>query len=240
MDTIETIPNGVGFTHFGSLHLCWIIAGTVLVILNCIWYRRADRRQRKLWRFVVAGLIVMDELFKVVMLCVGGRYNLSYLPLHLCSINIFLIGIHAFKSYDILSGFLYTVCLPGALSAILFPSWTSLPFGNFMHIHSFTIHILLVMYPVVIVTSGEWKPYIRKMYRYFLLLVALAIPVCFINILLDTNFMFLMDVDPGNPLYYFETIWGNHLWGFPVLISAVLIALYVPVEIFRYLRRKKI
>ena len=89
------------------------------------------------------------------------------------------------------------------------------------------------------VASGEWKPHIKKMHKYFLLLVALAIPVCFINIALDTNFMFLMYADPGNPLYAFETLWGNHLWGFPVIITGVLIVMYVPVELYRYFSNRK-
>ena len=239
LDTIETIPEGKGFTHFGVLHFLWIGIGVLVILLNCMWYRRLGDSGRKRWKRTVSLLIVADELFKMVMLTIGGRYNFTYLPLHLCSINIFLIAIHAWKPFDLLSGFLYTVCIPGALSAILFPTWTTLPFGNFMHLHSFTIHILLVMYPVVLVVSGEWKPYIKNMPKYFLLLVGLAIPVCFINIALDTNFMFLMYVEPGNPLYAFETLWGNHLWGFPVLITAVLFVMYVPVELLRYFRNKK-
>ena len=46
---------------------------------------------------------------------------------------------------------------------------------------------------------------------------------CDVNLLLDTNYMFLMYADPGNPLYLFEQMWGNHLYGFPILITAVLI-----------------
>ena len=238
-DTIETIPENIGFAHFDTVHLVWLFAGVLLIVINCVWYRRMMPIQKMRWRRTVAIFILADELFKMIMLTVGGRYNFTYLPLHLCSINIFVIAVHAWKTSDLLSGFLYTVCIPGAFSALLFPTWTSLPVLNFMHLHSFTIHILLAMYPIVIVASGDWKPYLKKMPRYFLLLVILAIPVCVINLVLDTNFMFLMEVEDGNPLYYFETLWGNHLWGFPVLISGVLFVMYIPVEVMRFLRSKK-
>ena len=49
--------------------------------------------------------------------------------------------------------------------------------------------------------------------------------------------MFLMDVEPGNPLYPFEQAWGNHLYGFPVLIAAVIAVMYAPVYASRVLRR---
>jgi len=66
----------------------------------------------------------------------------------------------------------------------------------------------------------------------------MAVPIYGINLLLNTNFMFLMSADEGNPLYIFQQLWGNHLYGFPVLIAAVLIVMYVPLVIFRKIKSK--
>ena len=238
MHTTETIPDGVGFSHYGLLHFVWLFLFVVLVVGNCLWYRKMNQMRRSRWKKVMAVLLLLDELYKVVFLIAGGRYTPDYLPLHLCSINIFIIAIHAWKPSKMLSGFLYTVCIPGALAALLFPTWTSLPLANFMHIHSFTVHILLAMYPLVLGIAGELKPEVRKIPQYLLLLLLMAIPIYGINLLLDTNFMFLMSADPGNPLYLFEQMWGNHLLGFPVLIVAILLVMFVPMVIFRKLRSR--
>ena len=238
MHTTETIPDGVGFSHYGLLHFVWLFLFVVLVVGNCLWYRKMNQMRRSRWKKVIAVLLLLDELYKVVFLIAGGRYTPDYLPLHLCSINIFIIAIHAWKPSKMLSGFLYTVCIPGALAALLFPTWTSLPLANFMHIHSFTVHILLAMYPLVLGIAGELKPEVRKIPQYLLLLLLMAIPIYGINLLLDTNFMFLMSADPGNPLYLFEQMWGNHLLGFPVLIVAILLVMFVPMVIFRKLRSR--
>lgn len=238
LDTTETIAEGQGFSLFGSVHIVWLIFFAVITVANCIWYKKLDSEGRKIWKIIITALLLADEIFKVVMLVVGNRYNLSYLPLHLCSINIFLITLYTFKPMDLLGGYLYTVGIPGALAALIFPSWTSLPFGNFMHIHSFTVHILLALFPIVLTVSGEIYPEPKRLYRYLLLLVAMAIPIYGLNLLLDTNFMFLMSADPGNPLAIFEQLWGNHLYGFPVLIVAVLIVMYVPLIIFRKIKSK--
>ena len=233
LDTTETVPEGVGFDQFGALHLVWLTVFAALVIGNYFWYRKLSEKGRKIWKLSCAGLLIADEVFKVVMLVIGGRYQASYLPLHLCSINIFLITIHAIKPYKLLGGYLYTVGIPGAMAALLFPSWTALPLGNFMHIHSFTVHMLLAGYPIVLAAAGELAPSVKKLHQYLLLLVAMAIPIYGINLLLDTNFMFLMSADPGNPLYLFEQLWGSHLLGFPVIIAAVLVVMYVPLVILR-------
>ena len=238
MDTTETIPAGVGFTLFDTMHLLWLLACLLITVTCIVWYKRLSDRGRRVWRISVAALLLADELFKVVMLIAGGRYLPGYLPLHLCSINIFVIAVHAFKPSKMISGYLYTVAIPGAIAALLFPSWTSLPVGNFMHLHSFTVHILLALYPITLASAGELYPQVKKIPQYLSLLIIMAIPIWFINLALDTNFMFLMSADPGNPLYLFQEELGNHLYGFPVLIIAVLIVMYVPLVIIRKLNRK--
>lgn len=239
LETTETIAAGVGFSHYDSLHLVWLVAFLIITVLNCVWYRRMSLTGKDRWRKAVAILLMADELFKVVMLVIGDRFLPTYLPLHLCSINIFVIAIHAWKPSKLLGGYLYTVGIPGALAALLFPTWTSLPLANFMHIHSFTIHILLALYPIVLGTAGELDPQVKKLPQYLLLLVAMAIPIYGINVLLDTNFMFLMYANKGNPLYLFEELWGNHLYGFPILMVAILIVMYVPLILLRKMKKKQ-
>lgn len=240
LDTTGTIADGVGFAHFGVLHIAWLVAFAIIVLVNCIWYRRLGALGRGRWKKAVGILLIADEIFKVVMLVIGGRYTADYLPLHLCSINIFLIAIHAWKPTKTLGGYLYMVGIPGALAALLFPTWTSLPFGNFMHLHSFTVHILLALYPLVLAIDGETNPRAKDIPRYLALLLGMAIPIYGINLLLDTNFMFLMSADPGNPLYLFEQMWGNHLLGFPVIIVGVLLVMFGPIEVYHIIKSRKV
>lgn len=239
LDTVETIAPDVGFSQFGTIHLTWLAVFLAVVGFNCIWYRRMSAVGRDRWKKIVAGLIVLDEIYKMIMLAIGGRYIADYLPLHLCSINIFIIAFHAWKPTRPVGAFLYTVCIPGAIAALLFPSWTSLPVGNFMHWHSFTVHILLAMYPIVLSVSGDIDLSVKDIPKCLLLLVGMAIPIYIVNLLLDTNFMFLMYVEEGNPLLIFEQLWGNHLLGYPVIFAGVLIVMYVPVILIKSIKTKK-
>ena len=233
LDTSDTIPAGMGFAHYDGTHLAWLAVGAVLIAVNCLLYRRLKSESRDKWNKIMAVLLIANELFKHTMLLIGGNFEAGYLPLHLCSINIFLIAIHAWRPSAMLSNFLYTVCIPGALAALLFPTWTDLPVLNFMHLHSTTIHIQLVMYPMVLAVSGVLKPTVKGIPKCLGLLAVLACVALAANLILDTNFMFLMEAEKGNPLYAFEQLFGSHLIGFPILIAAVLVVMYVPMEIYR-------
>lgn len=238
LETTETIIEGVGFQQFGPIHLAWLAIAVLIIAVNCVAYQKMKQESRVKWHKTMAILLILNELFKHTMLLIGGNFLPDYLPLHLCSINIFLIAIHAWRPSEMLSNFLYTVCIPGAMAALLFPSWTKLPVLNFMHLHSTTIHIQLVMYPLVLAVNGVLKPSVKGIPKCLGMLVILAGVALTANLIFDTNFMFLMEAEPGNPLYIFQQLLGSHLLGFPILITAVLLVMYVPMEIYRKHKRK--
>ena len=238
LDTTETIGKGLGFKHFDALHISWLIIFVIIASGTAFLYKRCCPDNRKRMRFIIAGLLIADEIYKCIGLIVGGNYIADYLPLHLCSINIFLIAIHAFKRSEILDNFLYAMCMTTTLAALLFPTWTKLPLANFMHIHSFTVHILLATYPIMLVAGKDIYVDIKEVPKAILFTAILAIPIYFVNVLLNENYMFLMKADAGNPLLYFEEWFGNHLIGVPVIESAVILVLYGPFYIYRHLKNK--
>lgn len=233
LESNETIPTGQGFSHFGGLHLSWLALFLLVAAFNCLWYRRMGEQGQNRWKKAVAVLLLGDELFKHMILLISGNFQWYYLPLHLCSINIFLIAIHAWHPTKLLSNFLYAICLPGAVAALLFPSWNGLPLANALHLHSFTAHILLALYPLVLTLNGELKPSARMIPKCLGLLALMAVPIYGLNLLLDCNFMFLMFAAENNPLYWFKIHWGSHLLGFPVIIAGVEILMYLPMELYR-------
>lgn len=235
--TSDNIPKGLGFSHFDPLHLSWLLGGAAVIFACCLLYRRLSDKGRDRFCKIIALLLIADELWKDIPNIVMGTFEMGYLPFHLCSINLFLIAWHAWRPNQVISAFLYTVCIPGALAALLFPTWTKLPATNFMLIHSFSVHILLLLYPVVLTAGGDIRPRLRMVPKCLALLAALAGVALVLNLLWDTNFMFLMSVSKGNPLYFFQQAWGNHLLGFPVLITAIIIVMYAPIELYHKLKK---
>lgn len=236
LDTVETIKDGVGFSVFGKTHLIWLAVFIIVAIASCVVYCKLSPKGRNIMRITVASLIIADEIYKTVCLIIGGRYTVSYLPFHLCSINIFLIAFHIFKKSEIVENFLYTFCIPAAIIALLTPSWTALPPTNFMHIHSFTVHILLCIYPLMLTVGGDIKPRIKTLPKCLLLLLCMAAIVLCINLVYDTNFMFLMRTDEISFLAFSENTFGNHLWVFPILLPIVMFVMHFPIFICKKIK----
>lgn len=235
--TQDNIPEGLGFAAFGPTHLLWLLAGLIFCVAACIFYKRLDEGRQNSMRRVLGSYIFLQEMAKNLVLVILGEFSWGYLPFHLCGINILLIAFDVIKSTKVVRNFLYYFAIPGAMLALLFPNWKEVPFWNFFHLHSFTIHILLVLYPLLLVSTGQVDTHIKSAFQAVLLLVVLAIPVYGLNLLWDTNFMFLMQPDSGNPLELFEQLLGSHLWGFPILLPVVIGIMYIPVLIMKKLKK---
>ncbi len=238
LDTVKTIPKGLGFQHFDLCHIQWLVLFAGCIVVFSGLYRRWDEKKRRIFRIVLATLIVGNEIFKQVCLQLGDTFTVNYLPLHLCSINIFLVAVHAFKPSKTLDNFLYAICIPAALLALFFPTWTKLPFLNFNHLHSFTVHIMLALYPIVLTIGGDIRPNVRQIPKSLLLLLGFAAVALVVNFTLDTNYMYLMSAPKGTPLVWFENTFGTHLIGFPVLLVAILALMYAPVIVLERRRKK--
>jgi len=233
----ENIPEGVGFQAFGPIHLLWLLGGLILWVGGCVFYRKLSTDKQKIALRVLGAYIFLQEMIKNLVLILQGEFSWGYLPFHLCGINILLIVFDIIKQTKTVRSFLYYFAIPGAALALLFPNWTEMPVWNFFHIHSFTIHILLVLYPLLLVTTGQAQTDLKSALKGVGLLVVMAIPVYGLNLLWDTNFMFLMHPDAGNPLELFEKLLGSHLWGFPILLPIVILLMYLPAFLVKKLRK---
>ncbi len=231
--TSDNIPEGVGFQTFGLTHILWLLAGILFCVASCIFYNKIPPKKQKIMLTVLGSYIFLQEMIKNLVLILLGEFGWGNLPFHLCGINILLIAFDVVKQSKIVRSFLYYFAIPGAMLALLFPNWTEMPVLNFFHLHSFTIHILLVLYPLLLITANQVSTDLKSALGGTLLLVAMAIPVYFLNMLWDTNFMFLMESDSGNPLEMFEKLLGSHLWGFPILLPVVILVMYIPARIFQ-------
>ena len=239
-DTKETIPPGLSWNHYCPYHLLWLAGMAVFIILLSVQYRKRDAKARAKWRKVLGGAIFGAEMLKLAVLMVTGTYTHAYLPLHLCSLSILLIALHAWRPGVITENYLYGICIPAAMAAMLFPDWTMLPALNYMHLHSFAIHVLLVAYPIMVTVGGDLKPDWRQLPKCLLFIACLAVPVYLFNLKFDTNFMFLMYAEPGNPLLIFEHLLGHHLLGVPVLGTVFIGLMYLILYVCRKAAGKRV
>lgn len=227
-DTEYTMPpDAPGFSHFCPGHLLWL--GLTVALCVALWtlYRRWGAKGRRACKITLAALLICDELFKYGIALYSGEFRPSFLPLHLCSINIFIIAADAVRPNQLLQEVLYAVCLPGAFFALVFPGWAYLPLWNALCIHSFAAHILLFIYPLLLLAGG-FRPSFRRFARTLpAALIVVGLVAC-LNKLFGTNFMFLSRAGKGNPLSWFESFLGSpgYLVGIPVIAATCWAVLY--------------
>ena len=170
-----------GFERFGFGHFLWLFAGGLGLILACNAYKNAPRSRRPRLRLLAAGLTLALELGRAGLLLSRGLYDLGRLPLHLCSLSIYLCFLHALTGWPGLGQFLYAFTLPGAACALLFPDWAGQPLCGFITVSSFLLHFLLVLYPLMQVASGDLRPELRRLPGCIGWMLLLALPVYFLN-----------------------------------------------------------
>lgn len=223
-------PGYQGYPLFGAVHWAELAATAALLLAVTRWYRRsgAHARRRILWG--VTALLLADEAALVLAMARTGQWEPSYLPLHLCSIHIFLCLYNTRFDRDWCKEELYALCIPGAALALLCPSWRDVPgWFTLINLHSVSIHALLVLYPVLLVAGG-YRPSVRRVPQVLAFLFGSALPIYFLNKPLHTNFYFLNN-PYGNVITSTFTAWFGekfYILGFLPAIALALVLMYAP------------
>ena len=224
-----TIEPGKGMDSYSLGHFIWLGLLFFLIFFLGKKYRAADEDKRKKIRIAIASLIMLDEIVKDIIMPITGQWDWSFLPLHLCSISVFVVFIHALTGNRMLEEYTYAITLPTASMAMAFPDWTgALPCMNLMCIHSFSIHLLLVLYPCLLLYGG-FIPSAKQLFRLIPIVAFLAFVMYFVNGALGTNFFFVNGGGDGNPLTFLEKyIGGWYRIAFPVIAAICWIPMYLP------------
>ena len=248
-NTVETIDRSAvsGFNHYDAEHVIWLAMFVCFALVCSILYVKVGPCSlcktghhpegchgpycRKHMRALFALVLILEEIFKYILVAMNHIPFYEYAPLQLCYLSLLLVIVHAFmndesRAYHYVGNFLYLVGLPAGLSALLFPSWTALPaFANGMSIHCFSSHILFVTYIIMLVAAGDIRPDFRTVPASVLGLFIMAAGVYIYDICTGCNFMFLIRLSAGSPLAPFEAL-GDYRIGYIVILAALVIVMY--------------
>ena len=183
----EEVPAGLGFPLFGAAHLLWM-GGVLLAVLavSCTSRRWKPETVHRLLRGLTWAALGL-EVLKDSALLLTGQFRPNYLPLDLCGLSIFLEFAAVRKPHPLLLELVYSLSLPGACLALLFPNWFSLPLWNFYSLHSFFLHGLLVMVPGVLLARNILRPSWKRLPFCFTCVAVVCVPVSLMNRCFGTN-----------------------------------------------------
>lgn len=233
-DVSAALNAAEGVARFSGAHVAWLCAGGVIIALLCALYARTKAPGRWWVRRLAALTPLALELLRSALFMAAGEYGVGRLPLHLCSMSVYLAAYHAVFGGELAGQLLYAFAMPGALCALIFPDWGGYPARSFLSASSFLLHIFLAAYPLMLAVGGDLRPDIRRAPAMLGLLAAVAVPVFCFDRAMGTNYMFLNFPAPGSPLEWFAPLGRpGYILGYLPMLAVVWGVIYAPFEIKR-------
>jgi hypothetical integral membrane protein (TIGR02206 family) len=230
--TIDTdIPSKYITRNFSPTHITCVIISLIIAAAALYLFRRQKEQSRGAILRVLVIFMAASEVIDWIWFIFNGHYSLQYcLPLHLCSISIFIELAAVFlRRKTLLKEFVYALSMPAALFALATPGWYY-PLMSFEYLRSLTNHLLLALVPALIVWGNGFRPDYRRLPKCFATLLFLAGIAVAANYFWGSNYMFLSYVPRDTTLQVFETWFGHPGYIFleAGLIMIIWMILYLP------------
>lgn len=209
--------NGPAFESLGIAHL-GALGALVLLNLFLIRFRNSSDGVKGFWRWVLALVLWTNEIAWHYWNLVTGRWTLqTMLPLHLCSVLVWVgAWMLVTKSYKIYE-FMYFMGIAGAIQVLATPDLGIFGFPHFRFFQTFLSHGLIVTAAIYMTVVEGMRPTWKSMIRVFVWMNLYALAVYFINDYIGGNYLMinhkpdlpsLLDLLPDWPVYilYMELI----------------------------------
>ena len=201
---------GAPFELFGPAHLGGLLA---LLILNLLLARAktASERTRSLLRWTLALILWTNEFAWHIWKLANGQWTVqSMLPLHICSLMVWISGIMLVtRSYRIYE-FAYFLGIGGGLQALATPDLGIYGFPHFRYFQTFLSHGLIATAPIYMTVVEGFRPTWKSMLKAIFWMNVYALGIYFVNDALGSNYLMvnakpdvpsLLDLLPDWPWY---------------------------------------
>jgi hypothetical integral membrane protein (TIGR02206 family) len=202
--------HGAPFKLFGPAHIAGLLA---LLILNLtlIGFKDSSDRKRTLIRWTLALVLWTNEIAWHVWKFAHGAWTAqTMLPLHICSLMVWVSGIMLVTRSYRLYEFTYFLGIGSGLQALATPDLGIYGFPHFRYFQTFLSHGLIITAPVYMTLVEGFRPTWRSMLKAALWMNLYALVIYFVNGFLGSNYLMvnakpdvpsLLDLLPGWPWY---------------------------------------
>ena len=230
---------GKPFEFFGIAH---IGALTAILLFNIflLRFKNKDEAVRKKVRITLAMIMWLDESAWHLWNIYNGTWNLQeHLPLHACSVLIWLAGFMLiFKNYRIYE-FAYFLGIGGALQALLTPDIGIYGFPHFRFFQTYIAHGLLVTSAIYMTTVEGFRPEWKSFARVILYLNIYMVLVFGLNQLIGSNYLFVARKPPGPTLLDALPDWPVYIIYMEAIGLVMFLLLYLPFIFKDWLTKRK-
>lgn len=219
---------GAPFVLFGTWHL---VALLVIILLNVgmLGFRRSSEKTRTAVRWTMAIVLWADEVSWHIWNAFWGHWTVNtMLPLHICSILIWLAGFMLiFKIYPIYE-FVYFIGIGAAMQALLTPDGGIYGFPHYRIFQTMISHGLLITSGIYLTTVEGFRPTWKSFWRVVIGVNIYAAIIFPINLLLGTDFLYINGKPATASLLDLLPPWPYYLLTMELIGIIVFLILYLP------------
>ncbi len=224
--------HGNPFVLFGVDHLT---ALAIIALLNlALFFLRGflTPRKRKLFRYTLAGLLVINRLALHTWYLINDQWSIQWqLPLHLCSLFLWLSVYMLLKrSYPVFE-FAYFLGIGGAVQALLTPDAGIYGFPHFYPVQFFISHGGIITAAVYMAVVEGYRPAWSSIRKVFLWGNVYLIFVTLVNLSIGSNYMYTLRKPHVPTLLDYLGPWPWYLLNAELVALAIFILLYLPYAI---------
>jgi hypothetical integral membrane protein (TIGR02206 family) len=223
---------GGAFVIFGPAHL---VALGLLALLNLsfIYFRRVESPGgRKAFRYTVAAILLVNESLWHWWNWYTGQWTIqTMLPLHLCSVMVFLSAIMLVTKNYSLYEFLYFLGIGAALQAVLTPDAGIYGFPHFRFFQALISHGLIVSSAVYMTVVEGFRPTLKSMRNVLVGGNLYMLAVAVVNWLIGSNYLFIAHKPATASLMDMLGPWPWYILGLEGIGLLTCLILYTPFAI---------
>ena len=223
---------GGAFVILGAAHL---IALGVIALLNLsfIPFRQVhNRRAQTVARSAMAVILIVNETaWHVWHLATGQWMVQTMLPLHLCSVMVFLsafmLTTRSYRVYE----YLYFLGIGAAVQAIFTPDLGQYGFPHFRFFQTFISHGLILTAAIYMTVVEGYRPTWTSLRNVFIGANLYMVFVGLVNWLIGSNYLFIAHKPETPSVIDLLGPWPWYILGLEVIGVMTCLILYTPFAI---------
>jgi len=195
---------------------CFVVSSLVILSLR----NKSIEFNEKISTYFAYLAIIIYVTTNIFTIIIGNWTVQDFLPLHLCNISYFICILVLLNKKQWMYEWALLLALPSALNALITPEliWGS---SNWHIFEYYFMHGSLILVPLYLMFVMNYKLRILSWWKTFLRAQIVFVIVFSLNLILDTNYMFLL----SKPLVNNPLIIGD--WPFYILFVQLIGLLHI-------------
>lgn len=202
--------DGPPFELFGSGHIATLITLLILIVY-VVMIRNASQKVKDFTRYAIVFFMWGAEISWHLWNVFNHTWTVqTMLPLHMCSLMIWVAGFMMLTDDRRLFPFVYFLGVGGAIQAVLTPESGAYGFPHFRYLQTVTAHSFLILTGVFMTVVERLRPTWKDILKVLIYANVYMVIVFLINLMLGSNYLFInqkpatasvIDLLPAWPLY---------------------------------------